>query len=585
MGTLVRKLAQAKQARVREGQGEADWHEHHSLGEITRLLWSFQSVDKLLAKLLARLDQAVPMRSAVLLEERSGTQQLRRWHGAHKRVDAARIELRARQTYAYLSGETQELPEPREDEAWADTVSLPLVGADSRIFGLLQLEGATRVDLEQLTFLSMVSSHLAMALDRHYAFRQEVEHRRRAETLERVEKHLRLRERAARLAAEQAERRLAFLAEASAFLAAMLDFESTLPCVARLAVQRKIADFCAIQLLGAQPVLATRPGLARAVGEKQTEELVQAALQADHVVIEPHGPGTETTAPVGVTSIGVPLRARGRTIGVLCFGWCRARSTFGPDDVRHAEDLGRRIAMAVDNARLFREAQGAIAARENLLAVVSHDLKTPLSSIVMTAGLMLADLPREEGRPGRRRMESIMRSAERMAHLVRDLLDVATIEAGHLRLVLGATSVPSLVDELTEVLGPLAQARGLELRRDLEVGLPNVIVDRDRILQVLFNLCSNAIKFTPAGTVTIAAESEGHHVKISITDTGPGIATEHLPHVFDQFWQAKDTSHLGTGLGLFISRGIVEGHGGRIWGESAVGRGTTFHFTVPVVAR
>jgi signal transduction histidine kinase len=175
----------------------------------------------------------------------------------------------------------------------------------------------------------------------------------------------------------------------------------------------------------------------------------------------------------------------------------------------------------------------------------------------------------------------IVRSVERMNRMIQDLLEVAKLEAGRLGMATRPVDVAALIAEAEETLRPLAAERSIRLESAVARGLPAVTADADRVLQVIGNLVSNAIKFTPAGgRITLAAAHAGDEVRFAVTDTGCGIPSDHLSRVFRRFWQADRTDRRGIGLGLAISEGIVQAHGGRIWVESRVGVGTTFFFTL-----
>jgi PAS domain S-box-containing protein len=238
-----------------------------------------------------------------------------------------------------------------------------------------------------------------------------------------------------------------------------------------------------------------------------------------------------------------------------------------------------------DKKRAEEERTRAILAREEILAMVSHDLKNPLGAILLTTALLRRmELEGEQGERVRGNVEKIQRAAERMNSLIRDILDVARIEAGHFLVEPAPHSPLALMDEAIELLQPLAVQKGLRLERQARgESLGPVRCDRERVLQVFSNLLGNAIKFTPAGgLVCVRAEpGEGATVRFSVKDTGPGIPAEQVPHLFDRYWQARDKARMGTGLGLFIARGIVTAHGGHIWVDSTVGVGSTFSFTLP----
>jgi signal transduction histidine kinase len=179
-------------------------------------------------------------------------------------------------------------------------------------------------------------------------------------------------------------------------------------------------------------------------------------------------------------------------------------------------------------------------------------------------------------------VQVIERAAKRMNRLIQDLLDVAVMEAGQLTIEPARLAARELTVGAVDTQRPLASSSSLELRVDVDRDLPDIWGDRDRLLQVFENLIGNAIKFTTAGgCITIGAVSRDHEVHFRVADTGSGIAPENLPHVFDRFWQATSTNRQGAGLGLPITKGIVEAHGGRIWVESTPSLGTTFSFTIP----
>ena len=231
-------------------------------------------------------------------------------------------------------------------------------------------------------------------------------------------------------------------------------------------------------------------------------------------------------------------------------------------------------------SRMYEEARQAIDAREEVLKIVSHDLRNPLSTISMSSSLML-EVPLAEDQR-KKQLSMIKRAGERMNRMIQDLLDVAKLEAGRLAIEAKPVEIAALLTEAEEMLRPLAADKGLTLETRVVPGLPSVSADGGRVLQVLSNLVGNAIKFTPSGgSVTIRAEPDGSGVRMSVADTGSGIPAEQLPRVFGRFWQANTSDRRGIGLGLAISKGIVEAHGGKIWVESRVGEGTTFYFTLP----
>jgi signal transduction histidine kinase len=230
-------------------------------------------------------------------------------------------------------------------------------------------------------------------------------------------------------------------------------------------------------------------------------------------------------------------------------------------------------------SRMYKEAEQTIDAREQVLKIVSHDLRNPLHTISMSASLLLElPLPLEQQSAYFRR---IKRAGERMNRLIQDLLDVAKLEAGRVGIDARQIEVAPLVREAHEMLAPLASEKGIQLDAAVEDALPVIRADAGRVMQVISNLVGNAIKFTPAGgRIVIRAEAEPEGVCFSVSDTGQGIPPEQLAHIFGEFWQANPADRRGIGLGLTIAKGIVDAHGGRIWVESRVGEGTTFHFAL-----
>ncbi|HET9959735.1 MAG TPA: HAMP domain-containing sensor histidine kinase [Polyangiaceae bacterium] len=229
------------------------------------------------------------------------------------------------------------------------------------------------------------------------------------------------------------------------------------------------------------------------------------------------------------------------------------------------------------------QADAAIGSRDNFLAMASHDLRNMLGAIAMSAA-SLTNIQCDEvvqqaiARDARR----IQRNTARMARLVGDLVDIVSIEAGHLAVAPRRHDVVELLRETMEVFQPLAAAKQIWIGTDVKRGSLLARYDHERVLQVLANLVGNALKFTAeGGRIHILVEPIDAFVQFAVADTGRGIGTE-LPAIFDRFWQLADKSaRSGLGLGLYISKCIVEAHGGKIWAESRVGEGSTFYFTLP----
>jgi signal transduction histidine kinase len=231
------------------------------------------------------------------------------------------------------------------------------------------------------------------------------------------------------------------------------------------------------------------------------------------------------------------------------------------------------------------EAETAVALREDMLAIVSHDLRTPLASIVASAAVIegSADHEGPEWRERTRKSSAIiMRSAYRMRRLIADLLDLAQIRTGKMMIHHDDVRAEALIEESLDTVQALATQGELSLSGTSPTTLW-VRCDKERVLQILSNLLSNAIKFTPGGgSVTVDAQESGREALFIVADTGQGMSKDDLPHIFNRFWQAEKRNSAGIGLGLSIVAGLVEAHGGRVWAEAAVGSGSRFFFTLPL---
>jgi signal transduction histidine kinase len=284
----------------------------------------------------------------------------------------------------------------------------------------------------------------------------------------------------------------------------------------------------------------------------------------------------------------LPLQVEGRRLGALAISFATAHE-FDETNCDFMVTMSRLCAQALERANLYEAAQKARAeaessrrTRENLLAVVSHDLRNPLSAIATTASLLAKADPSREP-PGRiaRYGTNILRAAQRMDRLIVDLLDLAKIESGRLVIEPQVHDAGSIVKDSVEILAPVASGKGMALSAEVPTADVRLFCDRERVLQVLSNLIGNALKFSAEGGVigVSVREIEGE-VTFAVADTGCGIANDQLPHIFDRYWQAKGARD-GIGLGLSIAKGIVEAHGGRIWAHSKIDEGTTFFFTLP----
>jgi signal transduction histidine kinase len=244
------------------------------------------------------------------------------------------------------------------------------------------------------------------------------------------------------------------------------------------------------------------------------------------------------------------------------------------------EILLRARSLSLALRKRAEEAERAARTRDEVLAIVSHDLRNPLN-LVLTSGAFLLDTAQELSSGAREQLQMIRRAAGQMNRLIGDLLEVAGMEGGTISVEPRMEAVEPLVREACHALEHIAEAKQIRLSYELEDGLPPVHADRDRIDQVFGNLIGNAVKFTPErGRIAIRTERDGARVRFSVSDTGAGIGAADLPYVFDRFWQAKHARQGGAGLGLAIARGIVVAHGGEMWVESEPGEGTIFRFTL-----
>ena len=253
-------------------------------------------------------------------------------------------------------------------------------------------------------------------------------------------------------------------------------------------------------------------------------------------------------------------------------------------DVYAATDL-RRSALESDLARQVLREQDAVRARDELVAVVSHDLRSPLTVIVMQCGMMQRVIAADVSPASKRltsAIDTLQRATSRMTTLLEDLLDTSKIEAGRYLIASQPLELSQFFEDAWTLLAPLALNKFIDLTFTGEPNL-KILADPERMFQVLSNLVGNAIKFTPKeGRISVCATVEGDFVAVNIVDSGPGIAPDQLPHVFERYWRIREGNPSGTGLGLYISQGIVKAHGGELTASSELGVGSVFQFTVPL---
>lgn len=288
----------------------------------------------------------------------------------------------------------------------------------------------------------------------------------------------------------------------------------------------------------------------------------------------------------GATSLLVlPVRAGSETLGAMVLGRIGVRS---PEERKADLELATRLAeqagRAAHNHQRLHEAERAARLRDDVLAVVSHDLRSPLNVIELTLHSVLKHWETVLANPaaGHRQLEIAKDAATRTKRMVRDLLDVAQIESGSLAVDVGPIDLQVLLNEALELHTPAAAEADIRLTMEVEPGLPPAVADADRLLQALGNLIDNAIHHTlPGGQIYLRARRTGAAVRLEVSDTGCGIGPEELKRVFDRFWRRARGRKTGVGLGLAITKGITDALGGEIDVESREGEGSTFAITLP----
>jgi PAS domain S-box-containing protein len=410
---------------------------------------------------------------------------------------------------------------------------------------------------------------------------------------------------------ETAERRSAFLAEASALLASSLDYETTLASVAQLAVPH-IADWCAVHVIEREGLILplavahANPSKVTMAEEAQRRYPIDPAeTRGVPQVIRTGEPELYTDIPDALLTAAardethlatlrelqmrsamiVPIMAQGRTLGALSFVSADSGRRYQAEDLTLAEDLARRAGLAIDNARLYREAQEANRIKDEFLATLSHELRTPLTAVLGWARLLSTG--QLDAEASARALDTIQRNARAQQQIVEDILDVSRIITGKLRLEVNPVKLIPVIEAALESVRPAADAKAIRLEPRLDSATGLVMGDPARLQQVIWNLLSNAVKFTPQnGRIEVQLREVDSHAQVSISDSGEGIRAEFLPFVFDRFRQADGSTtrvHGGLGLGLAIVRHLVELHGGTVKAESAgEGNGATFIITLPL---
>jgi signal transduction histidine kinase len=321
------------------------------------------------------------------------------------------------------------------------------------------------------------------------------------------------------------------------------------------------------------------------VFETGTPELIADITDAELRATVRDSTKYEALQQLGLRSaVVVPIPGRHTVLGVIGFS-SNKPNRYTSTELIFAQDLARRISLALENARLYREAQEANRAKDEFLATLSHELRTPLNAILGWTQI-LRSKHLDQVTTGRA-FEAIERNAKAQAELIEDMLDVSRIITGRLRLELQPVQLSEAVEAALESVRPAAEAKGVRLESNIIADCGIISGDQHRLQQIVWNLLSNAVKFTPAsGHVRVKLEHTEGEAKLTVTDTGRGISPHFLPYVFDRFRQAEtmvSRTAGGLGLGLSIARHLVELHGGVIEASSeGEGRGATFVVTFPL---
>jgi PAS domain S-box-containing protein len=415
-----------------------------------------------------------------------------------------------------------------------------------------------------------------------------------------------------REAADHARQQATFLADVGTVLSASLDYESTLKAVARMAVPT-IADWCAVDIVGERGALE-RLAVAHVDPEKlefarSLEERYPpnpARPGGVHEVIRTGRPAYMTRIPASLLEAAardaehlrvirelnltsymcVPLLAHGKAFGAITFVSAESGREYSEGDLRFARELATRASMAVENARAYARASEASRLKDEFLATLSHELRTPLNAVLgYTRMLRLQTLPPEKITPA---LDIVERNATALKQMIEDVLEVSRIVAGRLRLNVEAVDLPAILRDAVATVTPAADGKGVRVETVIDPLTTPVSGDADRLQQIVWNMLSNAIKFTPrGGRVQLRLARVNSHVEITVSDTGRGIAPEFLPFVFERFRQADASfsrQHGGLGLGLAIAKQLTELHGGTVTAASGgLDQGATFTVRLPLM--
>jgi PAS domain S-box-containing protein len=413
---------------------------------------------------------------------------------------------------------------------------------------------------------------------------------------------------------KHAEDSLRFIAEASEILASSLDYETTLTNVAQLAVPR-LADWCVVHIIeedgSLQQLAAAHADASKLEDLREVNRLYPAGLDAAHsypLVVRTGKPELiplitdamlasvsrdeghlKLLRNLGLKStLCVPLIARGRTLGAITLATAESGRAYDSSTLALAEDLAHRASNAVDNARLYQEAQRANRTKEEFLATLSHELRTPLTPIIGWVHMIRRGMLKDDDLDSS--LAIVEKNSQSLTRLINDLLDMSAILSGKMRIEKLPVPLDAVLKEAVETVRPLAEVRRVNLEtKFFEDGRVVINGDRTRLVQIFWNILSNAVKFSADGSrVRVSCEAKTTEARVTIEDEGQGITQEFLPHVFERFRQAdssKTRTHGGLGIGLALVKSFVEAHGGSVTAESSgLQQGSRFTVCLPRLA-
>jgi PAS domain S-box-containing protein len=558
-------------------------------------------MDEIYEQALGGLERALGARRAsVLLFDADGVMRFKAWRGISDGYRAA-VDGHSPWKPDTVDPRPITIPDATDDPGLTGALRDTVLGEGIRALGFFPLVSEGRLlgkfmlyydqphpfTPEDVQLAQTIAGQVALAIARkrdEQALREQLRERQREEQVQR------------------------FLAEAGSLLASSLDVDATLAGVAGLCT-RFLADYGTIDVVdeggGLRRVAAAHADPARqpladglrafsprardhlavralATGQGQRVEHIDDAYVARMANDDGHLALIRRLGPI--SALSVPLLARGRTLGVITLCMAESGRTYTAADLHLAEELGRRAALAVDNARLYQAATAANQAKSEFLAVMSHELRTPLNAILGYTDLLVMGVPHPLQEGSTRQVQRIGASARHLLQIIEQILAFSRLEAGREEAFPEEVELCELVRETAALIQPLAGQKGLEFDLQLPDDPIPLVTDPGKLRQILLNLLSNAIKFTESGVVGLRAEAADGGVRITVRDTGVGLAPEHLERVFEPFWQADHSRTRqagGTGLGLSVTRQLAQLLGGEVSAESQVGQGTTFTVTLP----